>query len=62
MLEKFDRNDHFVVTGTENTPKGVKRVGMFYCIVNGKTYETAGGIRNAIRPTYGTMEHFFRSH
>lgn len=46
------KDEHFVVTGTEKRGNRFIKVGKFYCLLNGKTYDTMYGLRNAIR-VYG---------
>lgn len=56
---KYSKVEHFKVSGTETRGSREVIIGEFFCVVNGKTYSTLGGVRNAIRPKFGTVKAFY---
>lgn len=52
----------FVVENIEIRGKRNIKVGKFYCVLNDRTYDTLGGIRNAIRPFKLTIKDFYDIH
>lgn len=58
MKLKYDKNSHLIVHCTElHNGKNIK-IGTFYCILNGKTYDTLGGLRNAYNQKMTTKEYY----
>lgn len=55
----YNKAEHFVVEKTENRNGRIVKIGSFYCITNGKTYPTLGGLRNGIRPTKLSVEEYY---
>lgn len=55
---KYSKEEHFKVERVEERGNRKVRIGKFYCILNGKTYDTLGGLRNAIKP-HMTMKEFY---
>lgn len=59
MDMKYNKEEHLIVEREETSVNGrVYKRGKFYCITNGKTYDSLGGLRNAIRPM--TIEAYYR--
>lgn len=59
MEMKYNKEEHLIVEREELSANGrVYKRGKFYCITNGKTYDSLGGLRNAIRPM--TIEAYYR--
>lgn len=58
---KHDRKEHFQILREETRGKRKVKVGRFYCILNGKTYDSLLGIRNAIIPTM-TVKQYYDEH
>lgn len=55
----YNKKEHFIVSHKENRNGRNVVVGRFYCILNGKWYNTLGGLRNAIRPFKITTKQYY---
>nr|QMP82985.1 MAG: hypothetical protein [Caudoviricetes sp.] len=53
------KEEHFVLERTEIRGKREIKIGKFYFILTNKTYNTLGGIRNAIRPFGFTVKQYY---
>src|ERR1700747_2021086 len=54
----YDKSEHIVVERIEFNGKRDIPKGKFYCILNGKTYDSAFGLNNAIKP-HITMKQYY---
>ncbi len=55
---KFKKEDHFCLERIERRGNRNIQIGKFYCLLNNKTYETLGGLRNAIKSKMTIKEYF----
>lgn len=55
----YSRKEHFILERTETRGNREVRIGKFYCVYNGKTYDTLGGFRNGIRPSGLTIQGYY---